>query len=61
MLFQDAVNGSAAAACALSDIDKEFSTYITAMALGSCGSAVDFWIANTTAVPTLAPIRGVVG
>ena len=38
------------------DVESELSMYSTAVAQINYSSVIDFWVANTTVVPTLAPL-----
>jgi len=41
---------------AMTDVEGELSTYSTAVAQLNYSSSIDFWVANTAAMPTLAPL-----
>jgi len=46
---------SRAAASGMSDVDNELLIYNTAVVQCNCSNALEFWIGNTAAFPTLAP------
>ena len=41
---------------AMTDVEGELSTYGTAVAQLNYSSAIDFWVADTAVMPTLAPL-----
>jgi len=45
---------SRAAASGMSDVDNELLIYNTAVVQCNCSNAIEFWIGNTAALPTLA-------